>query len=215
MHVQTGAAELVLAGGAESMSQVELYATEHALGRQERRRDAEGPPAAPRGSAAGGEFHPVPGGMIETAENLRRQYRDLARGAGRAGAALPPARGRGARGGIFAEEIVPVKVPEQARRPRRSSTATSTRAPDTSLERLAALRPIMLRHDPDATVTAGNASGQNDGAAVCIVTHPERAAELGLKPYARLVAGRSPGSRRRRWASGRCRPWRRRSLAPA
>ena len=46
----------------------------------------------------------------------------------------------------------------------------------------------MLRDDPDATVTAGNASGQNDGAAVCIVTHPERAAELGLRPYARLVS---------------------------
>ena len=45
----------------------------------------------------------------------------------------------------------------------------------------------MLADDPDATVTAGNASGQNDGAAVCIVTHPERAEELGLEPFARLV----------------------------
>jgi acetyl-CoA C-acetyltransferase len=45
----------------------------------------------------------------------------------------------------------------------------------------------MIRDDPEATVTAGNSSGQNDGAAVCIVTHAESAAELGLKPYARLV----------------------------
>jgi acetyl-CoA C-acetyltransferase len=59
---------------------------------------------------------------------------------------------------------------------------------DTTLERLAALRAIMSRSDPDATVTAGNASGQNDGAAVCIVTHPEKAAELGLRPFARLVS---------------------------
>ena len=59
---------------------------------------------------------------------------------------------------------------------------------DTTLERLAALRPIMGRSDPAATVTAGNASGQNDGAAVCIVTHPEKAAELGLQPLARLVS---------------------------
>ena len=44
------------------------------------------------------------------------------------------------------------------------------------------------RSDPEATVTAGNASGQNDGAAVCIVTHPEKAAELGLAPLARLVS---------------------------
>ena len=42
--------------------------------------------------------------------------------------------------------------------------------------------------DPEATVTAGNASGQNDGAAVCIVTHPEKAAALGLTPIARLVS---------------------------
>ena len=46
----------------------------------------------------------------------------------------------------------------------------------------------MGRDDPDATVTAGNASGQNDGAAVCIVTTPERAAELGLRPLVRLVS---------------------------
>ena len=59
---------------------------------------------------------------------------------------------------------------------------------DTSLERLASLRAIMSRSDPEATVTAGNASGQNYGAAVCIVTHPEKAAELGLRPLARLVS---------------------------
>jgi acetyl-CoA C-acetyltransferase len=46
----------------------------------------------------------------------------------------------------------------------------------------------MGRQDPDATVTAGNASGQNDGAAACVVTHPEKAAELGLRPLGRLVS---------------------------
>jgi acetyl-CoA C-acetyltransferase len=46
----------------------------------------------------------------------------------------------------------------------------------------------MGRKDPEATVTAGNASGQNDGAAVCIVTHAKRAEELGLRPLARLVS---------------------------
>ena len=60
--------------------------------------------------------------------------------------------------------------------------------PDSSVETLAKLRPIMGRDDPEATVTAGNASGQNDGAAIAIVTHPEKAAELGLRPLARLVS---------------------------
>ncbi len=46
----------------------------------------------------------------------------------------------------------------------------------------------MGREDPEATVTAGNSSGQNDGASACIVTHPGRAAELGLRPLARLVS---------------------------
>jgi acetyl-CoA C-acetyltransferase len=56
------------------------------------------------------------------------------------------------------------------------------------VETLATLRPIMGRDDPEATVTAGNASGQNDGAAVCIVTTAEKAAEFGLRPLARLVS---------------------------
>jgi acetyl-CoA C-acetyltransferase len=60
--------------------------------------------------------------------------------------------------------------------------------PDSSLETLGRLRPILGKGDPEATVTAGNASGQNDGAALCVVTHPDRAAELGLRPLARLVS---------------------------
>jgi acetyl-CoA C-acetyltransferase len=60
--------------------------------------------------------------------------------------------------------------------------------PDSTVETLAKLRPIMGKQDPEATVTAGNASGQNDGAAVCVVTSPEKAAELGLRPLARVVS---------------------------
>jgi acetyl-CoA C-acetyltransferase len=60
--------------------------------------------------------------------------------------------------------------------------------PDTSLERLARLRPVFADRDADATVTAGNASGQNDGAAACLVTTPEHAEQIGLKPRARIVS---------------------------
>jgi acetyl-CoA C-acetyltransferase len=60
--------------------------------------------------------------------------------------------------------------------------------PGATVERLAELRPILGRDDPAATVTAGNASGQNDGAAVCIVTSAETAAEYGLRPLVRLVS---------------------------
>ena len=51
----------------------------------------------------------------------------------------------------------------------------------------------MSKDDPEATVTAGNASGQNDGAAICVVTHAEKAAELGLRPLGRLVAWAAAG----------------------
>ncbi len=59
---------------------------------------------------------------------------------------------------------------------------------DTTLETLAKLRPIRGKVDPESTVTAGNASGQNDGAALSIVTTADKAAKLGLRPLARLAS---------------------------
>ncbi|HEX7610599.1 MAG TPA: acetyl-CoA C-acetyltransferase [Solirubrobacteraceae bacterium] len=181
MQVQTGAAELVLAGGVESMSQVELYSTQLRWGARSGGARLEDRLDRSRVSA-GGINHPVPGGMLETAENLRREY-SIPRAeqdelALRSHALAVAAQ----QDGRFAEEIVgvPVKdgVVELDEHPRA----------DTTLETLARLRAIMGRTDAAATVTAGNASGQNDGAAACIVTHPLRAVELGLKPMGRLVS---------------------------
>ena len=184
MQVQTGASELVLAGGAESMSQAEFYAMGIRWGVRGGVELADRL-ARPR-VTAGGQRHVVEGGMIETAENVRREYGisradqdELAlRSHQRAVAAQED--------GTFAEEIVPVTV--HARKQELVIERDEHPRADTTLERLAALKPIMGRSDPEATVTAGNASGQNDGAAVCIVTHPEKAAELGLAPLARLVS---------------------------
>jgi acetyl-CoA C-acetyltransferase len=135
---------------------------------------------------AGGVNHPVPGGMIETAENLRRQY-GIARDEQDALALESHRRAVAAQtNGVFAEEIVPVTVEGRS-----GAVVVDTdehpRA-DTSLDRLAALRPIMRAADPEATVTAGNASGQNDGASLCIVTTRERADTLGLRPLARVLS---------------------------
>jgi acetyl-CoA C-acetyltransferase len=185
MRVQTGAADLVLAGGAESMSQTELYST--ALRWGARSGGAMLEDRLVRGRVtAGGANHPVPGGMIETAENLRREYEiprieqdELAL---RSHQRAVDAYERGA----FAEEIVPVEVRDRKNGTRMIDRDEHPRA-DATLDSLGTLRPIMGRKDPEATVTAGNASGQNDGAAVCIVTHAERANELGLRPLARLV----------------------------
>jgi len=192
MTVQTGAADLVIAGGVESMSQVEFYSTQIRWGAndsitlQDRLSRAR--------ETAGGRNYPVPGGMIETAENLRREYGITREDQDRL-AVLSHERAVAAQdAGRFADELVPVTVAT-----RKDSIVVSVDEHprrDTSLERLAALRPVMLRDDPDATVTAGNASGQNDGAAVCVVTTRERADALGLRPLAVLrswaVAGVSP-----------------------
>jgi acetyl-CoA acetyltransferase family protein len=186
MEVQTGVADVILAGGVEHMSGVEFYAPSVRWGPN-------------RGSitfvdrlnrarvTAGSRRYPVLSGMLETAENLRRQYsvprqeqdEYALRSHRRAVAAWDEGR--------FDAEVVPVTVPmgkgeltlfERDEHPR----------PDASLEKLASLRPVLIDQDPDATVTAGNASGENDAAACCVVTSPEKAAELGLRPMGRLVS---------------------------
>ncbi|MRK02446.1 acetyl-CoA C-acyltransferase [Aeromicrobium sp. S22] len=185
MAVQTGAADLVVAGGAESMSNVPFYSTDIRWGAARTGVTMHDALARAR-QTAGGHRYPVAGGMIETAENLRREH-SISRADQDALAAQSHQRAVAAqKAGIFDEEIIPVTVCT-GRRQRTVEVDEHPRA-DTTVETLAALRPIMGKVDPDATVTAGNASGQNDAAAACIVTTPERAAALGLRP---LVALRS------------------------
>jgi acetyl-CoA C-acetyltransferase len=185
MQIQTGVADLVLAGGAESMSQTELYSTSLRWGARSGGAMLEDRLVRGR-VTAGGANYPVPGGMIETAENLRKEYsiprQEQDELALRSHQRAVDAHERGA----FAEEIVPVEVTDRKHGARKIDRDEHPR-PETTLESLAALRPVMGRKDPEATVTAGNSSGQNDGAAACVVTHAERAAELGLEPIARLV----------------------------
>jgi acetyl-CoA C-acetyltransferase len=191
MQVQTGVADVVIAGGAESMSQTELFSTTLRWGARSGGAMLEDRLVRGR-ITAGGTNYPVPGGMIETAENLRREYSiprheqdELALRSHQLAVAAQD-------NGTFAQEIVPVEVADRKTGSRMIDRDEHPRA-DTTLESLSALRAVMGRKDPDATVTAGNASGQNDGAAVCIVTHEARAAELGLTPIARLVGWASAG----------------------
>jgi acetyl-CoA C-acetyltransferase len=185
MEVQTGAAELVLAGGAESMSQAEFYATGMRWGVKGGGVMLEDRLARGR-VTAGGVDHQLPGGMIETAENVRRQYSIPRQEQDEFALRSHQLAVAAQQDGTFAQEIVPVRV--NSRKEQKLVDRDEHPRADTTLERLAGLRAIMSRSDPDATVTAGNSSGQNDGAAVCIVTHPDKAAALGLKPFARLVS---------------------------
>lgn len=184
MRVQTGVADLVIAGGAESMSQAEHYVMGGRFGVK-----GDSTPLWDRIArgriTSGGKFHPVPGGMLETAENLRREY-GVSRAAQDELAQRSHARALAAqREGRFDAEIVAVQT--KGRGSPQSHRLDEHPRADINLEGLAALKPIRQALDADATVTAGNASGQNDGAAACIVTTVERAANLGLTPLARLV----------------------------
>jgi acetyl-CoA C-acetyltransferase len=185
LQVGNGDHDLVVAGGCESMSNVAFYSTDMRWGGA--RHGVQVHDGLARGRAtAGGRHYPVPGGMLETAENLRRQYGisrqeqdELAvRSHQRAVAAQ--------KDGVLAEEIIPVII-----RNRQGEELIDTdehpRA-DTSVESLSKLKPVLLADDPEATVTAGNASGQNDAASMCVVTTAEKAAEYGLTPLVRMVS---------------------------
>lgn len=186
MEVQTGAAELVIAGGADSMSQAEHYATGLRKGVKSESVSLHDRLARAR-ITAGGKNYPVAGGMIETAENLRREY-SISREAQDELAYNSHMRAVAAqKDGKFENEIVPISIEQPKGEPILVNTDEHPRA-DTSVEQLSKLRPMRGQIDPEATVTAGNSSGQNDAATACIVTTLETANKLGLNPIARLVS---------------------------
>ncbi|MFF9688307.1 acetyl-CoA C-acetyltransferase [Streptomyces sp. NPDC014623] len=185
MQVRAGFSDVVIAGGVDVMSAAPYYTHDGRWG-------IKGPglqlhDSLARGRVtAGGVHHPVPGGMIETAENLRRAH-SVSRADQDALALRSQARAaRAVREGRYDAEIVPVTV--KTRKGETVVTADEHPRPDTTAEQLAALRPIMAKTDPEATVTAGNASGQNDAAAACLVTSAATAERLGLTPLVRLVS---------------------------
>ncbi|AIT81459.1 acetyl-CoA C-acetyltransferase [Novosphingobium pentaromativorans] len=194
MQVQTGGADLVIAGGAESMSNAAFFTHQARYG-------ASGDgmmlhDSLARGRVtAGGKNYPVPGGMIETAENLREQY-GIPREEQDAFAMNSHAKAVAAQeNGIFAEEIIPVELKDRKGNVTVVDTDEHPR-PGLDMAALAKLKPIYGGRDPASTVTAGNASGQNDGGSACIVTTRQMADRHGLKPFATLkswaVAGCAP-----------------------
>jgi acetyl-CoA C-acetyltransferase len=187
MMVQTGAADAVVAGGVESMSNVEYYSTDMRWGsragsttmhdRLERGRERSQPE----------ERFGYISGMIETAENLATAY-GISREESDAFAAQSHARAAQAwERGAFDEEVVPIEVPQRRGEPVLFGKDEGIR-PDTTPESLAKLRPLM-----DGVVTAGNASQQNDAAAACLVVAEDKLEELGLEPLGYLVGWTAAG----------------------
>ena len=184
-RVESGTADVVLAGGVESMSSGEHYVlgARWGIGGSTEFHDR-----IARGRVtAGGLNYPVPGGMLETAENLRREY-GISREDQDAFALTSHSKAvAAADGGLYSRELVPIDVRgprgqqltvEVDEHPRRGLT----------MDDLAKLTPVRAAVDPESTVTAGNASGQNDGAALCLVTTEEIAATLSPGPRMQLLS---------------------------
>jgi acetyl-CoA C-acetyltransferase len=190
MLVQSGAADVVVAGGCESMSNVEHYSTDIRHGQRLGGVTLHDRLIRGRLMSQPVERYGVISGMIETAENLARDWA-ISREAADAYAARSHQRAAAAWAtGRFAEELVPLEVPG-----RRGETVTFDHdegyRTDATAESLARLKPL-----EGGVVTAGNASQQNDGAAACLVVAEDKLAELGLEPIAYLHS----------WAAAGCDP---------
>jgi len=192
MMVQTGAADVVIAGGAESMSNAEFYSMNSRWGsrmgsitlydRLERGRVRSQP-----------EWRfGVIQSMMETADNVARDY-EISREEADAYALSSQQRAAAAwADGKFAAELVPVEVPQGKKGPPIAFDRDEGIRADTTLDGLAKLRPV---HAGGVT-TAGNSSQQNDAASACLVVAEDKLAELKLDPKAFFV----------NWAVAGCEP---------
>lgn len=191
MMVQTGAADVVMAGGVESMTNVEYYTTSMRWGsragsvklhdRLDRGRERSQPES---------RFGRI-SGMIETAENLARTY-NITREESDAFALRSHRRAADAWSmGRFTDEVVGLHVPQRKGEAVLIEHDEGVRG-GTTMESLAKLKPLMK----EGVVTAGNACQQNDAAAACLVVAEDKLAEMNLEPIGWLVG----------WAVAGCDP---------
>jgi acetyl-CoA C-acetyltransferase len=191
MAVQTGAADVVLAGGVESMSNIEYYTTDMRGGaragsvqlydRLDRGRERSQPV----------ERFGVISGMIETAENLAKDYAISREEADRFAVQSHQRAAAAWAAGRFDGEVVPVSIPQRKGPPVIFEKDEGIRA-DASLQSMGELKPLIK----GGTVTAGNSSQQNDAAAACLVVAEDQLESLGLEPIGFFVG----------WAAAGCDP---------
>ena len=189
LQVAAGSSEVVIAGGAESMTNAVFYLSNARWGVGVGTTEL-------RDSLTEGQFNSQPQdvygkfAMGVTAENIAEQL-GISREDQDALALMSQQRAAAATAeGRFRDEIVPVTVPQKKKDPIIFDKDEFIR-PDTTMEKLAKLRPVFRQ---GGTVTAGNSSGRNDGAAALLLMTAEKAAELGLKPLARIIGMGAAGT---------------------
>ena len=188
MLVQTDNADVVIAGGAESMSGVEYYTLGARWGGRFGNMNLYDRLIRSREASTPEERFGYINGMIETAQNVANYYEISREDQDEYSLRSHQRAVAASEDGKFKDEIVPVPVP-QRRGPPVMFEADEGPRKDSSMESLAKLRPLMK----DGSVTAGNSSSQNDAASVCLVVAAEKLDELGLEPMAYLKGWASAG----------------------
>jgi acetyl-CoA C-acetyltransferase len=185
--IRAGEAQLIIAGGVESMTRAPFVMgkAESPFARQ----------ASLQDTTMGWRFiNPQLKAMYgvdtmpETAENVALEYRISREDQDRFALASQNKAAAAQEAGLFAHEIVPVTIPVKRGEPLVVSKDEHPRA--TSIETLAKLKPVVR---PDGTVTAGNASGINDGACALVIASSDAAVRHGLTPRARIVGMATAG----------------------
>ena len=190
MMVQTGVSDIVIAGGCESMSNVEHYTTELRKGVRAGNMTLHDRLTRGRAMSQPVERYGVISGMIETAENLAKDYGITRKACDAYAMRSHQNAAKAWANGVFNDEVVPVSVPQRKGDPVIFAHDEGYRA-DATLESLGALRAL-----EKGVVTAGNASQQNDAAAACLVVAEDKLKELGLEPIAYFHS----------WAAAGCDP---------
>jgi len=189
--IESGAGEVMIAGGVESMSRAPFV-----FGKPQAAWERTAPEVFD--TTIGWRFtnpklaklhHPY--SMGETAENVARKYEISRADQDRFALASQQKWAAAQQAGKWDEEIIPVEVPQRKGPPVVVKVDEHPR-PDTTLEALSKLRPAFAKDD-QGTVTAGNSSGINDGAAALLLVEASRAKELGLRPLAFVGPNASAG----------------------
>ena len=192
--IETGHGDVFIAGGVESMSRAPFVMAKGQTA-FDRTVDVHDTTIGWRFTNPKLAEHYYPFGMGETAENVARKYEISREDQDRFAFGSQQATKKAMETGRFDDEIVPVEIPQRRGDPIVVRRDEHPR-PDTTMEKLAKLRPAFAKDDR-GTVTAGNSSGINDGAAAVLLVEIEAAKRMGLKPMAIVgpsaTAGVDPG----------------------
>ncbi|HEP1347516.1 TPA: acetyl-CoA C-acetyltransferase [Streptococcus pyogenes] len=183
--IMLGDADIVIAGGVENMSQAAYVSTQHRFGQRLGNSQLIDTLVHDGLTDAFNNYH-----MGITAENVAQKYGISREEQDQFALESQEKTARALENHRFADEIVPVSVPQRRKDPLIVTTDEYPKV-DTSLEKLQQLRPAFL--PKEGTVTAGNASGINDGAALLMLMTEEKALELGLTPLVTIESYASAG----------------------